>query len=168
MKLLSAKDVAKILKIHDSRVRVLIREGRLPAQKVGRAWIILEEDLKKLKILKRGRPRMKEDKSGITQIKKLQRLFEKDMTKITEKLKKGKITKEQIKHKLDFHKNALKLLSKTIKLYIKAKAKESGDFENPEDFLKEVGSFNDAEGLFNEAKEAHRQLEKMCKKEGLL
>ena len=59
MKMLSAKDVAKILKVHDSSVRVLIREGRLPAQKVGRAWIILEKDLKKLKILKRGRPKKK-------------------------------------------------------------------------------------------------------------
>ena len=59
MKMLSAKDVAKILKVHDSRVRVLIREGRLPAQKVGRTWVILEKDLKKLKILKRGRPKKK-------------------------------------------------------------------------------------------------------------
>jgi len=57
MKLLSANDAAKILGVHHSRVRVLIREGRLKAQKVGRAWVILEKDLKKLKILKRGRPR---------------------------------------------------------------------------------------------------------------
>ena len=59
MKLLSANDVAKILGVHHSRVRVLIREGRLPAQKVGRDWVILVKDLKKLKILKRGRPKKK-------------------------------------------------------------------------------------------------------------
>lgn len=57
MNLLSVNDVAKILRVHHSRVRVLIRGGRLPAQKVGRAWVILEKDLKKLKILKRGRPK---------------------------------------------------------------------------------------------------------------
>ncbi|MBW2106787.1 MAG: helix-turn-helix domain-containing protein [Deltaproteobacteria bacterium] len=59
MKLLSVNDAAKILGVHHSRVRVLIREGRLPAQKLGRAWIILEKDLKKLKILNRGRPKKK-------------------------------------------------------------------------------------------------------------
>jgi len=57
MKLLSANDAAKILGVHHSRVRVLIREGRLPAQKIGRTWVIQEKDLKKLKILKRGRPK---------------------------------------------------------------------------------------------------------------
>jgi len=59
MELLSVNDVAKILGVHHSRVRVLIREGRLPAQKIGRTWVILEKDLKKLKILKRGRPKKK-------------------------------------------------------------------------------------------------------------
>jgi excisionase family DNA binding protein len=59
MRLLSVNDVANILGIHQSRVRVLIREGRLPAQKLGRAWVILEKDLKKLKILKHGRPKKK-------------------------------------------------------------------------------------------------------------
>jgi len=57
MKLLSANDAAKILGVHHSRVRVLIREGRLPAQKVGRTWIILEKDLEKVKDRKPGRPR---------------------------------------------------------------------------------------------------------------
>ena len=59
MKLLSANDVADILGVDHSRVRVLIRQGRLKAQKIGRTWVILEKDLKKLKILKRGRPRKK-------------------------------------------------------------------------------------------------------------
>lgn len=57
MKLLSANEAANILGVHHSRVRVLIREGRLPAQKVGRAWVILEKDLEKVKIRKPGRPR---------------------------------------------------------------------------------------------------------------
>jgi excisionase family DNA binding protein len=57
MKLLSAKDVAKRLNVHPVRVKTLIREGRLKAQKIAGAWIINEKDLKKLKILKRGRPR---------------------------------------------------------------------------------------------------------------
>jgi excisionase family DNA binding protein len=171
MKLLSANEAAKILGVHHSRVRVLIREGRLPAQKVGRDWVIFKKDLEKVKDRKPGRPKKKEDKSEIkeiTKIKKLQGLFKEDMTKISEKLSKGKITNEQFKHKLDFHKNALKLLEKTIKLYVKARAKGNGNFENPEDFLKEVGSFNNAEALFNEARETHSQLENMCKKEGLL
>jgi excisionase family DNA binding protein len=57
MKLLSAKDVAKRLGVHHTRVKFLIREGRLKAQKIGGAWIINEKDLKKLKIFKSGRPR---------------------------------------------------------------------------------------------------------------
>jgi len=57
MKMLSAKDVAKRLGVHHSRVKVLIREGRLKAQKIGRTWVILEKDLKKLKIFKSGRPK---------------------------------------------------------------------------------------------------------------
>jgi excisionase family DNA binding protein len=59
MKLLSVNDAAKILGVHHSRVRVLIREGRLPAQKIGRTWVIREKDLKELKILKPGRPKKK-------------------------------------------------------------------------------------------------------------
>ncbi|MCJ7541926.1 MAG: helix-turn-helix domain-containing protein [Desulfobacterales bacterium] len=59
MKLLSANDAAERLGVHHSRVRVLIRQGRLKAQKIGRTWVIREKDLKKLKILKRGRPRKK-------------------------------------------------------------------------------------------------------------
>jgi excisionase family DNA binding protein len=59
MKLLSAKDVAKRLNVHHTRVKFLIREGRLKAQKIGGAWVINEKDLKKLKILKSGRPRKK-------------------------------------------------------------------------------------------------------------
>jgi excisionase family DNA binding protein len=62
MKLLSAKQAAEILGVHHSRVRVLIRQGRLPAQKVGRDWVILEPDLELVKDRKSGRP--KKQKGG--------------------------------------------------------------------------------------------------------
>ncbi len=54
MKLLSAKQAAEILGVHHSRVRVLINEKRLPAQKIGGAWIIKEKDLEKVKTANRG------------------------------------------------------------------------------------------------------------------
>jgi excisionase family DNA binding protein len=57
MKLLSAKQAAQILGVHHSRVRVLIRERRLPAQKVGRDWVILFEDLDLVRVRKPGRPK---------------------------------------------------------------------------------------------------------------
>jgi excisionase family DNA binding protein len=57
MKLLTAKQAAKILGVDDSRVRVLIREGRLPAQKVGRDWVIFEPDLELVRVRKPGRPK---------------------------------------------------------------------------------------------------------------
>jgi excisionase family DNA binding protein len=62
MKLLTAKQAAQILGVHHSRVRVLIREGRLPAQKVGRDWVIMEPDLELVKDRKPGRP--KKQKGG--------------------------------------------------------------------------------------------------------
>ena len=57
MKLISAKQAAEILGVHHSRVRVLIKEKRLPAQKIGGAWIIKEKDLEKVKDRKPGRPK---------------------------------------------------------------------------------------------------------------
>jgi excisionase family DNA binding protein len=62
MKLLTAKQAAQILGVDSSRVRILIREGRLPAQKIGRDWIILEPDLELVKNRKPGRP--KKQKGG--------------------------------------------------------------------------------------------------------
>jgi excisionase family DNA binding protein len=56
IKLISAKEASKKLGIDDSRVRVLIREGRLPAQKIGRTWVIDPKDLKLVKDRKPGRP----------------------------------------------------------------------------------------------------------------
>ena len=57
MKILTTTQVAKILKVNDSRVRQLILSGRLPAQKLGRDWIILEKDLSKVADRKPGRPK---------------------------------------------------------------------------------------------------------------
>jgi excisionase family DNA binding protein len=59
IKLISAKEAGKILKIHHSRVRVLIREGRLPAQMIGRTYAIDPKDLKLVKDRKPGRPPIK-------------------------------------------------------------------------------------------------------------
>ena len=57
MKYLTTKQAGHRLGITDARIRKLILTGRLPAQKIGRDWMIKEEDLQKLVIYKRGRPR---------------------------------------------------------------------------------------------------------------
>jgi len=57
MKILTTKQAAKILKINDSRVRQLILDGRLPAQKLGHVWMIQEKDLQKVVDRKPGRPK---------------------------------------------------------------------------------------------------------------
>jgi excisionase family DNA binding protein len=56
MKLISAAEAAEKLGVHITRVQVLIREGRLPAQKVGGSYVINEVDLKLVKDRKPGRP----------------------------------------------------------------------------------------------------------------
>jgi excisionase family DNA binding protein len=56
MKLISAAEAAGKLGIHITRVQVLIREGRLPAQKVGGSYVINEGDLKLVADRKPGRP----------------------------------------------------------------------------------------------------------------
>lgn len=56
MKLISAAEAAEKLGIHITRVQVLIREGRLPAQKVGGSYVINDGDLKLVKDRKPGRP----------------------------------------------------------------------------------------------------------------
>ena len=60
MKLLSTSEVAKRLGIHHYSVCRIIREGRLRAQKIGRSWVVLEEDVDSLAQsyeARRGRPR---------------------------------------------------------------------------------------------------------------
>jgi excisionase family DNA binding protein len=56
MKLISSAEAAEKLGVHITRVQVLIRQGRLPAQKVGRNYVINEDDLRLVKDRKPGRP----------------------------------------------------------------------------------------------------------------
>lgn len=44
-RLLSTKDVARKLDVTASRVRQIILEGKLPATKLGRDWLVKEEDV---------------------------------------------------------------------------------------------------------------------------
>jgi len=59
MKMLTANAAAKILKVSARRVRALIKAERLPAQKVGRDWVIFFEDLDLVRVRKPGRPKKK-------------------------------------------------------------------------------------------------------------
>ena len=54
--LLSTRDAATRLGITPRRVVALIRAGRLPALRVGRAWVIREADLELVKDRRPGRP----------------------------------------------------------------------------------------------------------------
>lgn len=56
MKLLTTAEVAEKLGVHRTRVNVLIKEGRLPAQKFGRAYLVDEKDLKLVSERTVGRP----------------------------------------------------------------------------------------------------------------
>lgn len=59
---LTTSEAAKKLKRTVRHVQWLIKEGRLPAQRVGRDYFIREEDLKLVQGLKRGRPSKQKDK----------------------------------------------------------------------------------------------------------
>jgi excisionase family DNA binding protein len=54
--LLTTQQAAERLGLTDSRVRQLILEGRLPAQKFGHLNMIREKDLAVVADIKRGRP----------------------------------------------------------------------------------------------------------------
>jgi excisionase family DNA binding protein len=56
MKLLTTKQAAERLGVSIGRVHQLINEGRLPAEKLGRDYVIREEDLKLVEGRKVGRP----------------------------------------------------------------------------------------------------------------
>jgi excisionase family DNA binding protein len=56
MKLLSTSEAAEKLGISPIRVRQLIREGRLSAQKIGRDYVIDEKDLRHVEDRQTGRP----------------------------------------------------------------------------------------------------------------
>lgn len=57
MELLTTEQAAERLQVTPSRVRVLIRGGRLPAQNFGRAYMIQAEDLKLVENRHPGRPK---------------------------------------------------------------------------------------------------------------
>lgn len=56
MTLITTQQAANKLNISAIRVRQLIRNDRLPAEKVGRDYIIKESDLRFVKTRKVGRP----------------------------------------------------------------------------------------------------------------
>jgi excisionase family DNA binding protein len=57
MSLLTTKEVAARLGVTIQRVQALIRDGRLPANKLGRDYVIKEQDLRLVADRKPGRPR---------------------------------------------------------------------------------------------------------------
>lgn len=57
MNMLTTKEVAERLGITVRRVQALIQDGQLPADKVGRDYLIKEKDLKLVEERKPGRPR---------------------------------------------------------------------------------------------------------------
>lgn len=65
MRLLTTAEAAAQLGVHRTRVHVLIHEGRLPAERFGRAYMIKESDLKLVEDRKPGRPpKLKDEKVG--------------------------------------------------------------------------------------------------------
>jgi excisionase family DNA binding protein len=63
MDFLTTKEVADRLGVTLRRVQALINDGRLPAQKVGRDYLIRDQDIKLVEDRKPGRPR-KAESSG--------------------------------------------------------------------------------------------------------
>jgi excisionase family DNA binding protein len=57
MDYIGTKEAAERLKITPVRVQQLIRKGRLPAERIGRLYLIREEDLERVKERKPGRPK---------------------------------------------------------------------------------------------------------------
>jgi excisionase family DNA binding protein len=67
MSTLTTEQAAERLGITPSRVRVLIRSGRLPAERFGRSHVIKESDLIRVEDRKPGRPpKAKSEGSKVT------------------------------------------------------------------------------------------------------
>jgi excisionase family DNA binding protein len=64
MNLLTTKEVAARLGVTIQRVQALIQGGRLPAEKLGRDYVIKEQDLKLVADRKPGRPRKQTGRSN--------------------------------------------------------------------------------------------------------
>jgi excisionase family DNA binding protein len=63
MNLLTTKEVSARLGVTIQRVQAMIRDGRLPATKLGRDYVIKEQDLKLVADRKPGRPRKQQGRS---------------------------------------------------------------------------------------------------------
>ena len=59
----TVKQAAEILDVGDQRVRDLIQEGRLEAEKIGQMWFVDKASVDNFEKLPVGRPRKSEDKS---------------------------------------------------------------------------------------------------------
>ncbi len=57
MKLLGTKEVSERLAVSQQRIQALIKSGKLPAEKVGRDWLIKEGDLELVRNRQIGRPK---------------------------------------------------------------------------------------------------------------
>ncbi len=66
MKAISTKEASEKLGVSVLRVQQLIWQGRLPAQKIGRDFVIDEKDLSLVKNRKAGRPKKTENSNGET------------------------------------------------------------------------------------------------------
>ena len=55
--MLSTKEAAEILQVTDRRVRAMITAGKLKAKKIGRDYVIMPEELEKVKNRKPGKPK---------------------------------------------------------------------------------------------------------------
>ncbi|MBC7933167.1 MAG: helix-turn-helix domain-containing protein [Rubrivivax sp.] len=64
MSALTTEQAATRLGISPNRIRVLIREGRLPAKEFGKVYMIEEADLKHVENRKPGRPPQKPAKAA--------------------------------------------------------------------------------------------------------
>ena len=66
MKVLTTPEVAARLGVTVARVQQLIWGGRLPAEKIGRDYVVREEDLARVADRKPGRPRGSAKKAKTT------------------------------------------------------------------------------------------------------
>ena len=66
MRAISTKEASEKLGVSVLRVQQLIWQGRLPAQKIGRDFVIDEKDLSLVKNRKAGRPKKMENSNGET------------------------------------------------------------------------------------------------------
>lgn len=55
--MITTNQAAEVLQVSRSRILKLIAAGRLPAEKLGRDWLIRIEDLELVKVRLPGRPR---------------------------------------------------------------------------------------------------------------